>query len=465
MENPFRNLPSVNDLLETPALKKIVDKVSHNVVANNVRSFLDDARERLKDKTTDFNIPSPSEMADSIAEWISTEDQPSLQPVINGTGVILHTGLGRAPLADQAIEAISEVSRGYASVEVSLQTGKRSHRVEAVEKLLKELTGAEAAAVVNNNAAATLLTLSAMADGKEVIVSRGELIEIGGSYRLPDVMTASGSRLKEVGTTNKTRISDYEQAIGDETAALMKVHTSNYLVCGFTESTGIQELVALGKKRNLPVIDDVGSGALVDFSKYGLPNEPTVCDSLAAGADVVLFSGDKLIGGPQCGIVVGKLKQIQKITKHPMMRAMRVDKMTLAGLAETLRLYRDLEQAETKIPLLSMLSSSLDNLRNRANRLIPRLEGLSHLDSVKIIEEKSMMGGGTIPTQTVPTICLQIKPNKLSVQQFSDRLRCTKNPVFGRIQNDFFLLDLRTIQPRQDRLLIDSLGLKNSQQE
>ncbi|MEC9092600.1 MAG: L-seryl-tRNA(Sec) selenium transferase [Planctomycetota bacterium] len=457
MENPFRNLPSVNDLLDTPVLKKVVDSVSHNVVADNVRSFLDDVRSKIKDTSVAYSVPTPGEMASSIASWISTQDNPPLQPVINGTGVILHTGLGRAPMAEEAIDAIAEISRGYASVEVSLETGKRSHRIDAVSKLLCELTGAESAAITNNNAAATVLTLAAIAAGKEVVVSRGELIEIGGSFRLPDVMSSSGAILKEVGTTNKTNAVDYDLAVGQETAALMKVHSSNYVICGFTESASVSELALIGQQKGIPVIDDVGSGALIDFSKYGLNDEPMIRHSIAAGADLVLFSGDKLIGGPQCGVIVGKKKYVDLINAHPMMRAMRVDKMTLAGLAATLRLYRNSETAENRVPLLQMLSASIGNLENRVERLLPRIKGLEWIDSVESCEEKSMLGGGTIPTQSVPTLCLRIKPNTLSAQQLSDGLRRSDLPVFGRIQNDFYYLDLRTILPAQDLKLIETL--------
>lgn len=458
MENPFRNLPSVNDLLETPALRKVVDKVSHNVVVENVRSFLDDVRKNLREKKDGVQIPSAAELANSIAQWIAVQEVPPLQPVLNGTGVILHTGLGRAPIAEEAIEAISAISRGYASLEVSLKTGKRSQRVEAVEKLLMELTGAEAAAVTNNNAAATMLTLAALAAGKEVVVSRGELIEIGGSFRLPDVMTSSGAVLHEVGTTNKTRIGDYESALNEQTGALMKVHTSNYVVCGFTESTDISDLVGLGHRHSLPVIDDVGSGALIDFSRYGLGHEPTVRDSIQAGADVVLFSGDKLVGGPQCGIIVGRRKYIEKIAKHPMMRAMRVDKMTLAGLAATLKLYRNPDQAEARIPLLQMLSCSMENLKNRAERMLPRLDTLDWIDSVEIVSGQSMLGGGSVPTQSVETLCLQIHPKGKTVQQLADDLRRLDTPIFGRVQNESFFVDLRTILPSQDMRLIELLS-------
>ncbi|MDP6719586.1 MAG: L-seryl-tRNA(Sec) selenium transferase, partial [Pirellulaceae bacterium] len=343
MQNPLRNIPSVNELLEIPPLCGMVDRVSHSVVVSGVRTFLSDFRDEVQTAASEFKVPTATELAERIAEWIVKDETPSLRPVINATGILLHTGLGRAPLAGEAIQAMSEVAAGYSSVEVDLATGERSQRVLAVESLLTKLTGAEAAVVTNNNAAATLLTLTTLAAGREVIVSRGQLIEIGGSFRLPDVMTASGARLREVGTTNKTRLADYEQAIGEETAALMNVHTSNYRVVGFTEEVTTTELVKLGRDHKLPVIDDIGSGALLDLTKYGINEEPIAPESIKAGADAVLFSGDKLLGGPQCGIIVGRRSVIDQIAEHPMMRAMRVDKLTLAALAATLRLYRDPE--------------------------------------------------------------------------------------------------------------------------
>ena len=269
MANIFRKLPSVNQLLESPQLKQMVETVNHSVVVDGVRSFLDDLRDQVSTESGEVSIPTPSEIADKIANWIKTEEKPYLRPVINGTGIILHTGLGRAPLAKSAIESVQEISEGYASVEVDVRTGERGQRIKSVEKLLCELTGAEAAAVVNNNAAATMLALSAMAEGREVIVSRGQLIEIGGSYRLPDVMECSGAKLREVGTTNKTHLFDYQRAINEETGALLKVHPSNFEVVGFTKTVSTKEMVALASEHDLPVIDDVGSGALIDFSEFG----------------------------------------------------------------------------------------------------------------------------------------------------------------------------------------------------
>lgn len=462
MANVLRNLPSVNELLESPALKSLREKASHNVVVSGVRNFLENFRANVQSQAEALNIPSPVELAERIAVWIRAEQQPTLRPVINATGVLLHTGLGRAPLADAAVQAITEVAAGYASVEVDLESGERSQRVVAVERLLTKLTGAEAAAVVNNNAGATLLALAALAPAKEVIVSRGQLIEIGGSYRLPEVMAASGAILKEVGTTNKTRIADYAAAVGERTGALLRAHSSNYVVVGFTEETPLAELVSLGRQRGLPVIDDIGSGALIDFSRYGIQGEPVAGESVKAGADVVLFSGDKLLGGPQCGIIVGKKAYIQKITQHPMMRALRVDKLTLAALAATLVLYQDLEVAQRSIPLLSLLSTPLDNLKNRAERLAPQLVATGVVHSAEVVQEQAYVGGGSVPTQQIGTWCIALAPAKGNVETLATALRTGAPAVMGRIKNDRLLLDLRSVLPRQDMGIIAALEALNT---
>ncbi len=457
MQNPFRNIPSVNELLESPPLREMVDQVSHSVVVSGVRKFLSDLRHDVQNAAAEINVPSAAELAERIAEWIENDETPALRPVINATGILLHTGLGRAPLAGEAIQAMSDVGRGYASVEVDLASGERSQRVLAVESLLVQLTGAEAAVVTNNNAAATLLTLTALAHGREVIASRGQLIEIGGSYRLPDVMTASGARLREVGTTNKTRIADYASAIGDETAALMNVHTSNYRVVGFTESVTTAELVALGRKHHLPVIDDIGSGALVDLTKFGVADEPIAADSIRAGADVVLFSGDKLLGGPQCGIIVGKRAMIKKISQHPMMRAMRVGKLTLAALAATLRLYRDPQTAELSVPLLMLLGTPIENLRQRAQRLAPQMAACDGIATADAVDDVTFLGGGSVPTQKIDTCCVAVTPTKGNVSEFAARMRNGLPAIFGRVSQDRFLFDLRTVFPHQDAQLIKAL--------
>ena len=457
MANPFRNLPSVSQLLESPPLKRLVDTVNHQVVVDGVRNFLDDLRTRVAGATEDISIPNPKELAERIANWLEEEERPYLQPVINGTGIILHTGLGRAPLAKNALESVQALGAGYASVEVDLVSGERGQRVKAVERLLCELTGAEAAVVVNNNAAATMITLAAMATGKEVIVSRGQLIEIGGSYRLPQVMECSGAKLREVGTTNKTHPRDYEDAIHEETAAIMRVHPSNFEVVGFTKSVSTKELVAIGARRGVPVIDDVGSGALIDFSKYGLRDEPIVQESIADGADVALFSGDKLIGGPQCGIIVGKSKYIQAILKNPLMRAMRVGKMTLAALAATLRLYRNSEEAEREVPLLRMLSTPMDNLKLRADKLVGQIAHLPVFESCVAEEDQAMLGGGSLPTQKISTWVVSLKPSKLSLDGLAGKLRAGSPSLVGRVQRDRFLLDLRTISPDSDVAVVDAI--------
>lgn len=458
VSNPFRGLPSVNQLLESPQLKSLVDTANHNVVVGGVRTFLENLRDQISTATDEVQIPSPQELAEKIAHWISGEEAPHLRSVINATGVILHTGLGRAPLASQAIEEIQAMAEGYASVEIDLKTGKRSQRDLAVKRLLCELTGAPSATVVNNNAAATMLALSAMATGKEVIVSRGQLVEIGGSYRLPDVMECSRAKLKEVGTTNKTRLSDYESAINENTGAILRVHPSNYRVVGFTESVPLPELVKLAHKHDLPVIDDVGSGALVDFANYGLADEPLVRDSVQQGADVVLFSGDKLVGGPQCGIIVGDEKWVQAIKRHPMTRAMRVDKMTLAGLAATLRFYRDTDEANRHVPLLAMLSTSEENLRLRAERLAQQIAAEDHIASAVPVEGTATLGGGTLPEQYLPTWCVAVEPKTGSVDELSQKLRTGKHAIFGRISQDRLLLDLRTVLPRYDVQLVDAIA-------
>ena len=450
MPNPFRNLPSVNQLLESDRLKQLVENVNHSVVANGVRDFLDDLRVQVAQAADEVTIPTPGEMADKIATWLEKDQVPSLRSVINGTGVLLHTGLGRAPLAQHAVDAIDELATGYASVELDLESGERGQRIAAVEKLLCELTGAQAACVTNNNAAATMITLAAMAAGTEVIVSRGQLIEIGGSYRLPDVMQCSGAILREVGTTNKTHVSDYSDAVNENTGALLKVHPSNYVVMGFTKTPSIEEMVKIGRQKNIPVIDDVGSGALRDFSEFGLSDEPVVQHSVDAGADVVLFSGDKLVGGPQCGIIVGKKLYIDKIIKNPLMRAFRVGKLTLAALHATLQLYRKPEQAKMQIPLLRMLSTPLENLKLRADKIVGQINHLSFIKNTEAVESQSMLGGGSLPTQHLASWAVAITANEISVDELAARFRQSTPSLIGRVQNDRIYIDLRSVDPAND---------------
>jgi L-seryl-tRNA(Ser) seleniumtransferase len=457
MENLFRNLPSISQLLDSPQLKQLVENLNHHVVVDGARSVLEEIRQQIATAKEEIQIPTPGELAEKISDWLKEEEKPQLCPVINATGTILHTGLGRAPLAQKARDAIYQITRNYASVELDLSTGGRGQRAKVVEKLLRELTGAEAAVIVNNNAAATMLALAALAGGREVLISRGELIEIGGSYRLPDVMTCSGVQLKEIGTTNKTHLSDYQRALQAEShqiGAILKVHPSNFEIVGFTQAVSAAELAPVAARHGIPLIDDVGSGALIDFSKYGLMKEPVVSHSIKAGSDVVLFSGDKLLGGPQCGIIVGKRKYIDQIIRHPLTRAMRVDKITLAGLQETLRLYRNPDTLEQELPVLRMLSMPLANLQMRANKIVQLIGYLPGIGKCEVIEEQSMLGGGSLPTQKIPTFCVQISPDRYSVETLAEKIRRGNPPIVGRIFKDKLLLDLRTVAPDQDLDLI-----------
>ena len=456
MSNLLRKIPAVNELLEKEPLQKLSDRVSRTVVVSGVREFLDRLRKDVSDVTGD--IPTPTELAERIAEWITQTEQSPLRPVINATGILLHTGLGRAPLATEAIEAIGQVARGYASVEVDLAQARRSERTALVERNLKRLTGAAAATVVNNNAGATLLALAALAADREVIVSRGQLVEIGGSFRLPEVMAQGGARLREVGTTNKTRLDDYAAAIGEATGALMRVHTSNYVVRGFTEDVSIGDLVTLGRQHGLPVIDDVGSGALWDFSRYGVEGEPLVAESVRAGADIVLFSGDKLLGGPQCGILVGTQETIGRVKRHPLARALRVDKVTLAALDATLQLYLDPQRAEQRIPLLRLLSTPLDNLRYRAEQLAPQIDALPAVASAEVVQDVAYLGGGSVPGHEIPTWCIAVTPKERGVDELARKLRTGNPALYGRIQHDRLLIDLRSVFADEDLRIVDAFS-------
>lgn len=452
----LRNIPSVSKLLESPTLRSLVDRVGHHAVVEGVRQRIDELREKVQQASETY-VPAFAELADEIAEGIRRETRPTLRPTINATGILLHTGLGRAPLANVAIEAMRSVAGDYASVELDLTSGKRSQRVVAVEALLRERTGAEAACVVNNNAGATMLALAAVSAGREVIVSRGQLIEIGGSYRLPDVMSTSGAVLREVGTTNRTHLADYRQAINENTAALLLVHPSNFVVEGFTKSVELRELVALGREHDIPVIHDIGSGALIDMTRYGFRGEPVAEESIRQGADLVLFSGDKLLGGPQCGIAVGRSKWIAKLAIHPMARALRVDKLTLAALAATLRLYRKVEIAEREIPLLALLSTPLESLETRARALAAHVNSSEGLPAAEAVEDSTYLGGGSIPTQQMSTWCVSLEAGEDKVDRLAAALRTGTPSVVGRVQRGQLFLDLRSVFPRQDDSLLRAI--------
>jgi L-seryl-tRNA(Ser) seleniumtransferase len=456
-ENPFRSLPSVNEVLDLASVQALAPQHSHEAFVAAIREELAEARQRLQGNETANGEATPEHLAERVRERLAQESRPRLRPVINATGILLHTNLGRAPLAESAASAAYEAARGYINLEMDLESGKRSSRQAALREWICRLTGAESATAVNNNAAATVIALKALCAGKEVIVSRGQLIEIGGSFRIPEIMGVSGALLREVGTTNITRLEDYEQAIGPATGALMQVHTSNYRISGFTKSVPLADLVSLGRRQKLPVIDDIGSGALVDFRRFGFEGEPVARDSVALGADLVLFSGDKLLGGPQAGIIAGRQDLVRRIEKDPLMRAFRLDKMTLAALEATLRLYLNEERALAEIPALSILSSPLTALRQRAEALAVRLRQISAFSSVTVVEDETYVGGGSLPDQPLKTCVLEIDCPSLGEHELARRLRTGEPAVVGRIRNGKLLLDVRAVFSEQEAALVDAL--------
>jgi L-seryl-tRNA(Ser) seleniumtransferase len=456
-DNPFRKLPAVHDVLEAPPVRALVSDHAHDSIVGAIRAELGDLRSRLSQGEAPDGAVSVEAVAVRVAERLALEHRPKLRAVINATGIVLHTNLGRAPAAEEAARAAYEAARGYLNLELDLDSGKRSSRQNAVRAWVCRLTGAEAATAVNNNAAATVIVLRALCQGKEVIISRGQLIEIGGSFRIPEIMAVSGAVLREVGTTNITRLADYERAIGPATGALMQVHTSNYRVSGFTRSVPLADLVALGKKRGLPVLDDVGSGALVDFGRFGFRGEPVVRASIAAGADLVLFSGDKLLGGPQAGIIAGRKEWVQKIEKDPLMRAFRLDKMTLAALEATLRLYLNEERALSAVPVLAMLGTPPDELRRRAEGLASRLQGVPGVSTARAREDVSYVGGGSLPDQAMKTWVVEVEASALSDAELARRLRTGHPAVMGRLADGKLLLDVRTVFPHEEERLVEAV--------
>lgn len=454
--HPLRKLPSVNELLETPVLRTLVERVSQNVVVASVRTVLQELASEVRSSASEGHVPSVSEMAERIARRIVEQQQPSLRPVINATGVLLPAGLGSAPLAEEAVEMLSAVGRNYASIDLDLTTGQLSWRTLAVEALLKELTGAEAALVVNNRAAAVLLALGSIAAGREVVVSRGELGEGGDGFRLSDAVAASGAILREVGATNRTRVDDYARAVGGQTAALLLACPSEFGVVGFAERARLEDLVELGRPHQLPVLHDLGAGALVDCTPFGLQGIPVAARSVEAGASLVFFSGDQVLGGPQAGIIVGRRELLQKIERHPLAAAVRVDKLTLAALAATLELYRDPSKALQAVPLLHLLGTSPENLRNRAERLAPQIAATAAVASAEAVSGATYLESSSLPSQELPTWCVAVQASGMSLDRLAERLRRGTPSVVGRFGQGRFLLDLRSVPPRQDLLLVDA---------
>jgi L-seryl-tRNA(Ser) seleniumtransferase len=457
----FRQIPSLDALLREQAAEALVREYGHQAVAAAGRAVLDEVRSGIAGQAPDAPAPDPSPDAliHRLKDKLSRKFRPSLGPAINATGIIMHSGLGRAVLSEDAAEALLAVAHGYSTLALDLETGRRTSRDRHVESILRELTGAEAATVANNNAAATVLILNTLAQGKEVIVSRGQLVEIGGSFRLPDVMKTSGAILREVGTTNKTHLRDYEEAIGEATGAILRVHHSNYRIVGFAEEPGIDELVGLGRPRGVPVVDDLGSGALIDLKEFGLAPEPLVQASIRAGADVVCFSGDKLIGGPQSGIVVGKAEWIQKIKRNPLARAFRCGKLSLAALEATLKLFLMPENLRACHPIYRMLGLTPQELGRRANKLASSLKkSLPAGVRLMVGDGESQVGSGAVPVETIPTKILGVVSPSLSADDLAAKLRLLSPPVFARISKDAVLFDFRTIQPDEDSLVERALA-------
>jgi L-seryl-tRNA(Ser) seleniumtransferase len=448
----LRDLPSVDRVLKHPLCERLLTRYNRVYVIQKCREILDELRAEIRQ---DVNF-APDNVKDEsvlnrVEARIAAESRPGHVRVVNATGTILHTNLGRALLPQAAIAAMTAVAGDAVNLEYDLTAGKRGRREETLEKLLIELTGAEAATVVNNNAAAVLLGLNTLAEGREVIVSRGELIEIGGAFRIPEIMAKSGAILREVGSTNRTHPADYENAINEETALLLKVHTSNYKVVGFTCEVALEQLVAIGKKHKIAVMEDLGSGALIDLSRYGLPKEPIVAERVRAGADVVTFSGDKILGGPQAGLMVGKKSLIGKMNRNHLQRALRCGKLTLAALEATLRLYRQAPNITDVIPTLKAFTRSVKELRKLGEEILPKLqEALGKEFRVELENSTSQIGSGALPTEELPTVVITVEHAKLSADAVAKKFRGANPPILGRIKDDRFLLDLRTIFDPED---------------
>ena len=450
----LRLLPSVDELLHSASGQHLVQRYSRSMTLQAVRASISQARIHIQRGAA---CPTSDEIL-SAAEHILDEGQrPNLRPVINATGVIINTNLGRSPLSQEALQAVQRIARGYSNLEYELEAGERGSRHSHVSTLLCELTGAEAALVTNNNAAAVLLALSTLAAGREVIISRGQLVEIGGGFRVPDVMSQSGCKLIEVGTTNRTRLSDYEAAITERTALLLTVHPSNFQIVGFTESTSVEALAELAHEHGLQLMDDLGSGCLLASERYGLGHEPMPQEGIAADADVVCFSGDKLLGGPQAGILVGKAAALKRISKHPLMRAMRIDKMTLAALEATLRHYQR-EEAETHIPIWRMIAASRASISGRAASWVSKLQ--KYGIPARMQHGESTVGGGSLPGETLPTTLLALDAGNvsMSLDELAKRLRLRNSPLIVRILRDALLIDPRTVLEEQDNEVVQALA-------
>ena len=461
----FRKIPSVDRLLNHEKIRSLATLYPQSLILKAIHNVLEEIREGIKRGSIDGEDLDLLRIISSIRDEADRISRPNLIPVINATGIIVHTNLGRSLLSDAVVKDFHLIASNYSNLEFDLRVGRRGSRYVHVEEILKELTGSEAAMVVNNNAAAVLLCLDTFARGRKVIVSRGELIEIGGSFRMPEVMKRGGAEMVEVGTTNKTHLKDYEDAIDEDTSIILKVHKSNYEIVGFSEEVSIEELVKLGRRYGKIVMEDLGSGCFVDFSKYGLMKEPLVQESVKAGVDIITFSGDKLLGGPQAGIILGKGELIELLRKNQLARALRIDKLTLFALERTLRLYRDEDMAIEKIPTLKMICEPYERVRRRAMRLKRRIGKLNTPNfQVQIEDVFSKTGGGALPLMDIPSVSLSLYPQRLSDTYMEEWLRSYDPPIIGRVEDRRVILDMRTVKDAQLNTLKDAI-LRLSLQE
>jgi L-seryl-tRNA(Ser) seleniumtransferase len=459
----LRQIPSVNDLLASDLAQDLVDRYSRPLLVEGIRSVTDQIRDEVlsstEDDLTENFMLSNEDILRKVEEHLLIWSRPKLSPAVNATGVIVHTNLGRSLLSDSSCEAITKIAKNYSTLEIDRESGQRGSRYDNLTGLLKELTGAEAAMVVNNNAGAVLLALNTLAEGKEVIISRGELVEIGGSFRIPDVMKRSGAKLVEVGATNKVYLKDYSNMVNENTGLLLKVHTSNFRILAFTQGVDLEELVEYSADKDLPVMDDLGSGILLDLTDSGLSYEPTVQNRIEAGTDIVTFSGDKLLGGPQAGIIVGKKKYIDKMKKNPLTRALRVDKFTLAALEATLKEYKSPNSVRQNIPTLKMLTLELEDIKKQAKSLLRQLKGVVNEQfELSLCKDISRVGGGAFPLEELPTYTVKILPQKISAKDFSYKLRMNYPPIFTRISDQTVIIDLRTVKEEDIEIIVAAIA-------
>lgn len=458
----FSKLPSVDKILSNNRIIDLMEDYPRKLILETVREKINQKREEIislyENGINSFDIDE-EDLVTEIINYTKSKFELSIKKVINGTGIILHTNLGRSKLSHKIQEEVADIAFGYCNLEYDISNGERGSRYDHLVDIIKRLTGAEDVLVVNNNAAAVLLVLNTLAEDGEVIVSRGELVEVGGSFRISSIMELGSGKLVEVGSTNKTHIKDYKKAFNEETKAIMKVHTSNYRILGFTESVGIDELKNEEEFKDLPVIEDLGSGVFIDLSKYGLSYEPTVIDSIKKGADVVTFSGDKMLGGPQAGIIVGKKKYIKRMKKNQLTRALRVDKFTIAALEATLRMYLDEKKAIENIPTLKMITYKLEELEKKADILLNKILDLN-IDAVVEKEKNvSQVGGGSMPLEKLDTYVVTIKPNNFSISYLERKLRNSKSHIIGRVSEDKYILDIRTIEEMEFDFIVKELKI------